>query len=165
MKKHRFVLFIMCGFLLFSSCKKKEEVKSPEPPPKPQLPIEVPPPKYETYQYLDMGRRDPFVSLIEEGVSKKGELEVVIEEKEEKTGLEGWALSGLIWDKKEKMAVVKGQEGSYLFAYGTLSDRNGEPVPDVKAKIKDDGILLVKNKKDIFLKIKEKTLKEEDTIQ
>lgn len=148
------LFFVFC--FLFLGCKKKEKVKIQEQPPRPVVPIEVPPPKYETYQYLDMGRRDPFVPLIGEGgvTEKKIEVEVVEEEKET-TGLEGWTISGFVWDKNERMAVIEGQGESYIFAFGTLFDKNGKPIPDIKAKIKDDGILLVKNKKEIFLKMKE----------
>lgn len=149
--------------VLFLGCKKKEEVKTEEPPPLPP-PLEVSPPKYETYQYLDMGRRDPFIPL--RGPGGIAEKEIIIEEaKTEESPLEGWAILGFVWDKGEKMGVIKGQQETYLFSQGTLFDRNGEPVPDIKAKIKDNGILLVKNKKEIFLKIEEKDVGEENVIE
>lgn len=170
MKTICFLFFVFC--FLFLGCKKKEEVKIEEQPITPPAPVEVPRPEYETYQYLDMGRRDPFVPLkgVEVVVSEvgKGEKKITIEETEKKEEeLTGWSICGFVWDKNERMAVIKNKEESYFFAFGTLSDKNGEVVSDIKVKAKDDGIILVKNKKEIFLKMeeKEKHVKEENVIE
>ncbi|MEW6681091.1 MAG: hypothetical protein AB1297_08785, partial [bacterium] len=146
-----------------------EEVKQEEKPARPVY-VEVEKPKYETYQYFDMGRRDPFVPLKRIGVSKtpsKGETEVVIEEeiKIEETGMEGWEISGLIWDKEEKIALIKTQEENYLLSKGAIFDRDGNPVSEIKAKLKGDEIILSKKGKEISLKMEEKSIKEENIVE
>ncbi|MEW6679783.1 MAG: hypothetical protein AB1297_02020 [bacterium] len=151
---------VICCLVIVSGCKKKEEVK--EEKPKPPIPVEVPPPKYETYQYLDLGRRDPFVPLKGPGVAKMPkEVEVVIGTKREEGGMEGWAISGYIFDKKEKIAVIKAQEENYLFADNKLLDKDGNDLPEIKVKTKEDGIILTKKGKELFLKMEEKEIREE----
>ncbi|MEW6007057.1 MAG: hypothetical protein AB1595_02735 [bacterium] len=150
------ILIIVCG------CKKKEEVK--EEKPKPPIPIEVSPPKYETYQYLDLGRRDPFVPLKGPGVIKMPkEVEVVIERgtKTEEGEMSGWIISGYIFDKKEKIAVIKAEEENYLFVDNKLLDKDGNDVSEIKVKTKEDGIILTKKGKELFLKMEEKEIREE----
>ncbi len=166
--KSEIILLII--LVLFMGCKKREEVKTPEAPARPPVPIEVEEPKYETYQYFDMGRKDPFVPLIGVGSAKglrKGEVEVIIEEgtKTEESGMEKWTISGLIWDKKEKMAVIKGTDENYLFSGEALLDKDGNEISEIKAKLKGDGILLSKKGKDIFLKMEEKKIEEENIIE
>ncbi|MEW6102876.1 MAG: hypothetical protein AB1630_03510 [bacterium] len=156
---------VICCLVIVSGCKKKEEVKPVEPPVRPAIPVEVPPPKYETYQYLDMGRRDPFIPLRGVGIAKgirSREVEVVEKgTKTEESEMEGWTISGYIFDKKEKMAIVKTESENYLFVDNKLLDKDGNEIPDVKAKVKQNEIILTKKGKNAFLKMEEKEIEEE----
>jgi|GEM_PF-4207839 len=162
----RFIVWTLIMGVLILGCKKKEEVKPVEKPaPLPVVTVEEP--KYETYQYFDMGRRDPFVPLRGPEVSQK-EVKITIEEgtKTEETGMEGWTMEGIIWDKKGKMALIKTPEQeTYLFEKGSLTDKDGNPIPEIRAKLKGDGILLTKNGKDVFLKMEEKKISEGNVIE
>lgn len=141
--------------VLFIGCKKKEEEKPVEVlPPPPQ--IEVKEPEYETYQYSDMERRDPFVSLEElerikqEQAKKEREIKVAKPKEEGQV----FSLAGLIWDNKDVVGIVEGETENYLFVRDGLKDKEGNPVPDIKGYSKDNGIILtMKEKEPIFLKM------------
>lgn len=121
-----FVMTIMIG------CAKKEAPKRLVLPP--QIPI-AKPEMYvpERYEYKSSRERDPFVSLIVEqakpvaGVSGTDMSQISIADLE---------LSGIIWDKKEAMAILHdGNKFGYILKKGRLFADNFKPIKGIEGKI------------------------------
>jgi len=114
-------------------CAKKEEKKVVVLPP--QIPM-VEPEVYvpEQYEYKSFTKPDPFVPLIvSEKEQVKGEVKPLNLSQIDIVNLE---LSGIIWDKKESMALLHdGNKFGYILKRGRLLGDNFKPIRGITGRI------------------------------
>lgn len=130
------IVLTLCLIFISSiiGCAPKEEPVKPISPP--QIPITQPEIYVpEQYEYKSFRQRDPFVPLVtaerrdvpQQQIDTKDPSQIDI------TNLE---LSGIIWDKRESMAVFRDQRGfGYILSKGRLLGDNFEPIKGIRGRI------------------------------
>lgn len=172
--KAKEVILIISILLVITGCKKKESEQQVAVAPTPPIVMEFKEPEPEIYDYKDLGRRDPFVPLVEARLGKMApgerleEMEVVIKPEEaetETTGLETFELSGLVWDTEGEIGLLQGENKSFTMVNGKLLNEEGNALEDIKGERKKDEIVLTRKDKSTTLKIKEKDSKGEGEVK
>ncbi|MEW6619247.1 MAG: hypothetical protein AB1422_07920 [bacterium] len=147
MKRKFFILSLICGLSLIIGCAKKEEKKVVVLPP--QIPI-AKPEMYipEKYEYKSALTRDPFVPLIVSEVKPvAGDKGLKLSE----INILNLELSGIIWDKKEIMALFHdGNHFGYILKKGNLYADNYRPIAGIWGKfIKNREVFLQQGKTEV----------------
>lgn len=126
-------LILLIGGII-TGCAKKGEKKVVILPPK--IPIEKPEIYVpERYEYKSFKSRDPFIPLVVSS-EKKPAVAGVKAVNLSQINISDLELSGIIWDKKESMAILHdGNKFGYILKGGRLFADNFKPIKDITGKI------------------------------